>query len=216
MSKVAESSGSKSSELATHTAYDARMHVAGIIVDEESCTSSSPSHDASKDCGWYSCDAPCHSTTIQIVIYMFVVSAITVMALSVVFYESNVPEKISSDHGIGMNETVQWESKGNNGLDLVVENALDDRWEPYFDEYIALWGNGEPDSLSLTTQRVSADSSCSPSFGRLKVCNDNYGLTDWKGMNLNLVKDGYIVFGVSKMNDFFLAQASDVEKKYTM
>jgi len=111
----------------------------------------------------------------------------------------------------------KWETKKQGkGLELYIENALDDTWSPYLEEYEALYDEAEPDSLSLKIWKVQADSECSPSFGRLKVCNGDYGDTTWEGINLSLIHDGYIKWSTSKMNDFFLAGEDDEKKGYTM
>lgn len=111
----------------------------------------------------------------------------------------------------------RWETKKQGkGLELYIENALDESWSPYLEEYEALFDQAEPDALSLKIWKVQADSECSPSFGRLKVCNGNYGKTNWEGINLSLVHEGYIKWSTSKMNDYFLVNESEEKKKYTM
>ena len=117
-----------------------------------------------------------------------------------------------------VDDTTRWETGGFNGLNLVLENALEDKWTPYFTEYVSQWDHGSPDALTLSTTRVSVDSSCQPSFGVLKVCNGNYGNTDWNGINLSVFQqsNGYIIHSVSKMNDYFLDGMSDNDKSYTM
>jgi len=119
-----------------------------------------------------------------------------------------------SDHE-GANVKDQWETKGA-GLELVIENALDDYWTPYLEEYVNEWDNGNPDSLSLTISRVKVDSVCEPSNGKLKVCNGDYGETSWEGLNLSLVQEGFIRWSTSRVNDFFLLSESEATRSYTM
>jgi len=114
------------------------------------------------------------------------------------------------------NIKAQWDTVNNAKLELVVQNALDDSWTPYLEEYVKKWDNGEPDSLSLTISRVSVDKTCKPAYGRLKICNGNYGKTSWEGLNLSLVQDGFIRWSTSRMNDYFLGSGSEASKKYTM
>ena len=117
----------------------------------------------------------------------------------------------------GVADVQRWETSGFNGLSLTIENALEDKWTPYFTKYVAEWDNGSPDALTLTTTRVSVDSSCQAATGVLKVCNGNYGNTDWNGITLNVMQqNGYIISSVSKMNDYFLDGLSDADKSYTM
>jgi predicted metalloprotease len=121
-------------------------------------------------------------------------------------------------HGVApsVNDTARWETYGFSGLELTVENALEDRWTPYFQEYIAQWDQGTPDSLKLSTTRVSTDSSCQPSLGVVKVCNGDYGDTDWLGVTFNLIQDGVIVLSTIKINDHHLDGMNDDDRKYTM
>lgn len=116
----------------------------------------------------------------------------------------------------GVNDTQKWDSPGFQGLSLLIENALEDKWIPYFEEYVAQWDQGSPDALTLATTRVSVDSSCQPSTGSLKICNGDYGNTDWNGINFNLVQNGYIISSTSKMNDYHLDGMTEDDKKYTM
>jgi len=125
------------------------------------------------------------------------------------------PLRFFQNSNQGLNIKDQWET--NNGkLELVVENALDDHWTPYLNEYVTKWDNGKPDSLSLTISRVMVDKACKPSFGKLKVCNGDYGKTTWEGLNLSLVQEGFIRWSTSRMNDYFLSSGSEATKLYTM
>jgi hypothetical protein len=148
---------------------------------------------------------------------LLVVPRLAMVILSIALFGTNVELSVDAQDAPAANGTYRWETLGNNGLDLVVENALDYRWTPYFNEYTAVWDTGEPDALTITARRITTDSLRVPSFGRRKVCNGNYGATDWKGENINLVRNGFIVFGICRMNDYFLDEASsDVDKKCTM
>jgi hypothetical protein len=115
-----------------------------------------------------------------------------------------------------VSDTERWDAYGFQGLQLVVENALEDSWTPYFEEYVSEWDQGYPDALKLSIQRVSVDSSCQPSTGVLKVCNGDYGNTDWVGVNYNMIQNGFIVNSVSQMNDYHLSTMNDDDKRYTM
>lgn len=120
-----------------------------------------------------------------------------------------------SDHEILREIQEEWETDGN-GLNLVIENALDTDWAPYLEEYVTKWDKGVPDSLNLTMSQVDVDKECHPSLGRMKVCNGNYGETEWEGINLVLVKDGHIKWSTCKMNDYYLNNGSEAKKKYSM
>ena len=118
----------------------------------------------------------------------------------------------------GQNNTQAWPNKGK-GLELTVVNALSEDWYPYFTTAIEEWDSGTPDALTLTTEVGQVDSNCSAIEGVLKVCNGNYGETDWKGINKVLMDTvtNYIVASTALMNEFYLpSSASDDEKQYTM
>lgn len=112
---------------------------------------------------------------------------------------------------------VKWRTNGSNGLKLEVVNALDDRWTPFFDQAVIDWDNGDPDALTLTTSRVSPDPSCSPINGKMKVCNDDYGATGWRGINYLVYIGKEIQNSVAEMNEYYLdSQSSTSERTYTM
>uniref|UniRef100_A0A7S1Y133 Peptidase M10 metallopeptidase domain-containing protein n=1 Tax=Grammatophora oceanica TaxID=210454 RepID=A0A7S1Y133_9STRA len=113
----------------------------------------------------------------------------------------------------GQTEANPWRS-GSTGLDLVVENALENRYDAMFDEYISKWN--ESPSLNLRSIKVEYDYECSETMGRVKVCNGDYGRTDWKGLALNFMRNGNTIWSTSRLNDFFLDSGSVSDKKYTM
>jgi hypothetical protein len=116
-----------------------------------------------------------------------------------------------------------WPHSGQ-GFSLTVINALTSEWHTYFDQAISDWDNPvdgtSPDTMTLQTETASqADPSCSTIPDVMKVCNDNYGETDWKGINTVLVDgSGIITTSVAKMNEqYFDASGSDENKRqYTM
>jgi hypothetical protein len=148
----------------------------------------------------------------------FVVIA-AIIGLSITFFGSPNPmDFFVQQHPPGMNETHLWWSGGNNGLSLVIENALNEFWTPYLVEYVTLWdqGIGPYDPLSLSITRSEPDFACDPFPGRIKVCNGDYGRNDWRGINIALLQNGYIVHSVAKMNDYWLMQEGEDFMKYTM
>jgi len=104
------------------------------------------------------------------------------------------------------------------GLDLMILNALTDDWQKEFQTAVTQWDNGKPDALTLQTERVDVDVECEPSVGFLKVCNGDYGATDWRGINLVLLdtQKRWIFASTVKMNEYFLAGASAAQRQYTM
>ena len=98
------------------------------------------------------------------------------------------------------------------GLYLMVENACDDAWYPIVEQTIVDWN--ESDAVTLQTTRVEYEYDCEPRNGRLKVCNGDYGETDWHGINIALIDKTrkVIVHSVSKLNDRF--NKNDDAKRY--
>ena len=66
---------------------------------------------------------------------------------------------------------IGWANTGN-GLRLDLLNACTDEWQPFVQEAIDNWDNGDPiDSLTLYVTRVEAESECKSVDGKLKICN---------------------------------------------
>jgi hypothetical protein len=111
--------------------------------------------------------------------------------------------------------TVSWKSQGN-GLTLDVINALDPKWHKPFYTAIANWEDGNPDALSLNVINGSVVDACDAVNGKLKVCNANFGQTNWRGLNEIVFSSERIVSSVAKMNEFYLASADEATRLYTM
>ena len=118
--------------------------------------------------------------------------------------------------GLEPGEVARWRTRGNSGLQLEVLNALEQDWHSIFDNVVADWDNGTPDVLELTPVLVDPDPSCTAVDGASKICNGNYGATEWKGINMAVVQLGYIYASVSQMNEFYLRDASTTQRRYTL
>jgi hypothetical protein len=102
---------------------------------------------------------------------------------------------------------------------LEIVNALDSDWDVYFEQAVAEWDAGEPDVLQLSTSNQEpAGLQCSPIEGKMIVCNANYGDTRWNGINEVMYNEatGEIFNSVAKMNEFYLQNANDGKRQYTM
>jgi hypothetical protein len=88
----------------------------------------------------------------------------------------------------------RWRNNGN-GLSLEIVNALDDKWYSYFYQAISDWDAGNPDVLSLSTSVRSPDSTgeCASLDGKIKVCNFDYGPTNWRGKSNNVLLREWIM-----------------------
>ena len=113
-------------------------------------------------------------------------------------------------------DAVRWRSNGN-GLKLQILNALDPKYDQFFEIAVENWDNGYPvDPLTLSIKNGEYDFDCSPLNGVLKVCNGDYGATNWRGLNeVGLNRDRIIVYSTAKLNDFYLDKESDDQKLYT-
>jgi len=112
---------------------------------------------------------------------------------------------------------IGWATKGI-GLRLDVLNACSDEWQPFVQTAIANWENGNPiDSLTLYSSRVEYDLDCQTVNGKLKICNGDYGDTQWRGLNEVMMNPrlGLIVASTAKLNEFYLNYENDAQKLYT-
>lgn len=147
-----------------------------------------------------------------LLVKLFLVAG-TIVSLSVVLTGNPNPvEYFVPVDPPGYSEAIKWDQTSH-GLKLVVENACDDSWTPLFDESIGDWN--VTDALHLQTVRDAYDYDCHPNWGRLRVCNGDYGNTDWKGLNVAFMRGELVQHSVSKMNDYHLA-GDDHQRLYTM
>ncbi|KAL3802523.1 hypothetical protein HJC23_012542 [Cyclotella cryptica] len=103
------------------------------------------------------------------------------------------------------------------GLELNIVDNLDERWKPHLTQAVADWDNGSPDALTLRVRQISEyDPECTPVRNVLKVCNGDYGNTDWVGINVAVVLNDYISSSVAKMNDYHLDRMREGSMQWTM
>ena len=80
-------------------------------------------------------------------------------------------------------------------------------WEPYLATASIDWTKAiRIDTLVALGTR--SPSSCSPTYGRVEVCNYNYGVTGWLGIASVWTQYGHIVQGTVKLNDTYFASLS--------
>jgi len=85
-----------------------------------------------------------------------------------------------------------------------------------FDLVVEEWDNGQPDALTLSTTKVDVDPDCEAVMGKLKVCNNNYGETSWRGTTQVFLDNDFIVWSVARLNDFYLDGADEAQRQFTM
>lgn len=114
----------------------------------------------------------------------------------------------------GASEVIAWDTLGT-GLDLIIEDATDETWTTLFTQSIAEW-NESPGANLSTENYWGHNPECTPRYGRLKVCNSDYGNTNWKGINKMVLREGRVVHSVSKLNDYHLPASNTDARRYTM
>jgi len=124
----------------------------------------------------------------------------------------------NNDPYLSDNTTNSWPTSGEGGLSLEVINALDDTWQTEFAAAMDDWENGNPDALTLTITQAEVDYNCQVLEGVQKVCSANFGDTGWLGINIlsTLTDSGEILESIAKMNEYYLRNAEQVERQYTM
>ena len=111
----------------------------------------------------------------------------------------------------------KWKVKKGSGLRLTLINALTDDWLSHFEEAIKDWNWGSPRALELSVVMNTEAPPCEKhTRGMVKVCNGDYGQTDWTGLNELLFENGFIVSSVAMMNENYLRNARHVERQYVM
>lgn len=125
-----------------------------------------------------------------------------------------VDEYESAKGGISQ---IKWDTGGASGLEVEILNALSPNWEIYFSLAVADWDFGNPDALTLRTEKIAQEKDCRNVDGKIKVCNGDYGDVKWRGINIaTFDKDGSIISGAARVNEFYLLADSDDAKQYTM
>ena len=111
-----------------------------------------------------------------------------------------------------------WKTEGRSGLTLQVLNNLEPNsdWREILVQSIEQWNNGSPKAVEVNISEMTYDPECQAERKALKVCNGNYGPTNWRGYNQILLQDEYIVASVAHMNDHYLIGSSRAQKLYTM
>ncbi|KAL9179573.1 hypothetical protein ACHAXT_008863 [Thalassiosira profunda] len=104
------------------------------------------------------------------------------------------------------------------GLTLTVLNNLKSGsdWNGHLEASLAEWDDGRPDGVTLNVRTMQYDPDCRAVRRAMKVCNANYGPTDWRGVNQILLQDEYIITSLAKMNDYYLEGTNKAQKRYTM
>lgn len=140
--------------------------------------------------------------------------------LTYLFGTNRLPGWPDNDPSLGsVGENNVWNTDGEfKGLTLQVLNNLEENsdWTEHFEMAISEWDNGTPDAVTLYLRSSTYDPDCRAVRKAMKVCNGNYGPTDWRGVNQILLQDEYIITSLAKMNDYYLDGTNKAQKQYTV
>ena len=116
---------------------------------------------------------------------------------------------------VGSDYLYLWNTNGA-PLTLPVKNALSDHWQPFFEKSIADWSiNG---TVAFTISNVPDEPECKAEDGFVKICNADYGETNWRGIAKLLVRNGYLTSASIRMNDIYVVNTTEAKEwqAYTM
>ncbi|CAJ1944455.1 unnamed protein product [Cylindrotheca closterium] len=103
------------------------------------------------------------------------------------------------DTNLGETHWPQFESK--DGLRLEILSTLDDQWKPALDTTVSDWNAFG--SVELTVAVSPPDEECEPVWGKIKICNDDFGETNWRS-SIEVYFRSDNIFSVSiRVNDFY-------------
>lgn len=129
------------------------------------------------------------------------------------------PHTHTCDYRTTPEEADRWANTGS-GLQLAILNALETKWYSYLNTALDDWQNaskfGMPEVLSLSPSVIPYEKDCWPVDGKVKVCNGDYGVTGWEGINAAIVQDKTIVSSAARMNEYYLSRSTAERKQYTM
>jgi hypothetical protein len=96
-----------------------------------------------------------------------------------------------------------WE-RASNPLVLNVGDNVNSDWDSYLNEAISDWDQSSV--LALTgVGGGTTPSTCSPTSGRIEVCNAAYGNTGWLGIAQIWVRKSHITQATTRVNDTYFA-----------
>ena len=113
-----------------------------------------------------------------------------------------VPVGIEANHQWGK---YKWAADGL-PIDLVIgDNTTTTAWGTALDGAMDDWDGGTPDSLDLNVVTSNKNpATCDPTFGRIEVCNDSYGVNGWLGIaQIWVQRPSTIVQATTRVNDTY-------------
>ena len=92
-------------------------------------------------------------------------------------------------------------ARTSNPVALKVGNNLSTGWTGYLDDAISAWNSSSV--MDLTKVSGGSNSSCSPTLGRIEVCNGSYGTNGWLGIASVWTSGKHIVQATTRVNDTY-------------
>lgn len=129
-----------------------------------------------------------------------------------------VDESGNSNIVVGAN-AIRWPVRNNEGLTLVIQNAMEDQYDQLLATAVANWDAGAPiDSLTLNVERIAYEYDCKHKTGVLKICSGDYGAVEWRGLNeVKMNSQTKIIVSSSAfLNNYYLRSESKEQKLYTI
>jgi hypothetical protein len=115
-----------------------------------------------------------------------------------------IPPAALADHSWG---GYHW-GRTANPFTLKVGNNVSSAWQSSFNSMVADWTKSTVVDIAAVPGSVSNLRKCSPTLGRVEVCNYSYGRNGWLGIAQIWASGTHITQGVVKMNDTYYAMAS--------
>ena len=165
---------------------------------------------------------PCCQNKKKICIIIVIVIAVVGIFLWVagIFESKYLPESLQAlvDDDPFDGVVYRWQDAftTSSGLSITIVDALEEKYHNVFELAVNDWNSGTPDVLHLRTRAIFPDPECKSQTGSIRVCNADYGPTNWKGQNSVLLRDNEIYASVAKMNDFYLDRSNDATREYIM
>jgi hypothetical protein len=113
------------------------------------------------------------------------------------------PVRLAADHQWGR---YHWERSAN-PLALDIGDNLDQAWRSHLNAAVQDWETPPSpydDVLALNIVAGGSDDDCSPTLGRVEVCNGNFGDNGWLGIaQIWTGRKSHIVQAITIVNDFY-------------
>src|SRR5215212_668684 len=95
-------------------------------------------------------------------------------------------------------------ARTSNPFTLPVDDNVSSTWEPYLQTTSADWSQSSVLDASTTIIGGTSNPTCSPTIGRVEVCNAAYGQNGWLGLaQIWVGRRSHITAGTTKVNDTY-------------